>query len=336
MVERYDAIVIGLGGMGSASAYHLARRGSGARAGAVRPAPRARFVARADPDHPAGLPRAPVVRPAAAPRVRALARPRGRCGRAAPDHDRVARGRARGRVATFRGALEAAELHDIPHEVLDAAELRRRYPGVRRLRRLDAGRVPARRRLPARRADDPGARQRRAGGRRRPALPRAGRCAGSRSARACGSRPSAGRYEADRLVVCRGRVGADAGASPRAGWRCRSARCSPGSSRHAGAVRARSLPGLPDRRRGGQLLRIPGPRRARLQVRLLPPLRASRSTRPIRRPLGATRRRGAAARLRRALLPRRHRPDGDAQGLHLHELARRALPARHRCPTRPR
>lgn len=28
----------------------------------------------------------------------------------------------------FSGALEAAELHDIPHEVLDAAELRRRYP----------------------------------------------------------------------------------------------------------------------------------------------------------------------------------------------------------------
>lgn len=28
----------------------------------------------------------------------------------------------------FRGALEAAEMHDIPHEVLDAAELRRRYP----------------------------------------------------------------------------------------------------------------------------------------------------------------------------------------------------------------
>ncbi|MGI8829461.1 MAG: hypothetical protein ACR2I5_06795 [Candidatus Limnocylindria bacterium] len=27
MNERYDTIVIGLGGMGSASAYHLARRG---------------------------------------------------------------------------------------------------------------------------------------------------------------------------------------------------------------------------------------------------------------------------------------------------------------------
>src|SRR6187431_689682 len=29
---------------------------------------------------------------------------------------------------TFRGALEAAELHDLPHEVLDASEMRRRYP----------------------------------------------------------------------------------------------------------------------------------------------------------------------------------------------------------------
>nr|MBA3586639.1 N-methyl-L-tryptophan oxidase [Chloroflexota bacterium] len=29
---------------------------------------------------------------------------------------------------TFRGALEAAELHDLAHEVLDADELRRRYP----------------------------------------------------------------------------------------------------------------------------------------------------------------------------------------------------------------
>ena len=27
MADRYDAIVIGLGGMGSAAAYHLARRG---------------------------------------------------------------------------------------------------------------------------------------------------------------------------------------------------------------------------------------------------------------------------------------------------------------------
>ena len=30
--------------------------------------------------------------------------------------------------ATFLGSLEAAELHDLPHEVLDAAELQRRYP----------------------------------------------------------------------------------------------------------------------------------------------------------------------------------------------------------------
>src|SRR5690606_12673112 len=29
---------------------------------------------------------------------------------------------------TFRGALEAAELHDLPHEVLDAGELHGRYP----------------------------------------------------------------------------------------------------------------------------------------------------------------------------------------------------------------
>ena len=29
---------------------------------------------------------------------------------------------------TFRGALRAAELHDLPHEVLDGSELRRRYP----------------------------------------------------------------------------------------------------------------------------------------------------------------------------------------------------------------
>ncbi|MGH2444647.1 MAG: N-methyl-L-tryptophan oxidase [Candidatus Limnocylindria bacterium] len=128
MVNRYDTIVIGLGGMGSASAYHLARRGRrvlgleqhdllhelGSSHGLTRII---RLAYHEDPSY------VPLLR-----RAYELW------------HDLEADANERLLVTTgsieggpedgpmFRGALEAAELHDIAHEVLDPDELRRRYP----------------------------------------------------------------------------------------------------------------------------------------------------------------------------------------------------------------
>jgi sarcosine oxidase len=128
MADRYDAIVIGLGGMGSATAYHLARRGRsvlgleqfdllhdlGSSHGLTR------IIRLAYHEHPSYV---PLLRRAydlwhdleADAGERLL----------------VTTGSLEGGPAdgtTFRGALAAAELHDLPHEVLDGAEMRRRYP----------------------------------------------------------------------------------------------------------------------------------------------------------------------------------------------------------------
>jgi sarcosine oxidase len=128
MADRFDAIVIGLGGMGSAAAYHLARRGQrvlgleqfdllhelGSSHGLTR------IIRLAYHEHPSYV---PLLR-----RAYELW------------HDLEANAGERLLVTTgsleggpedgttFRGALEAAELHDLPHEVLDAADMRRRYP----------------------------------------------------------------------------------------------------------------------------------------------------------------------------------------------------------------
>jgi sarcosine oxidase len=127
-MDRYDAIVIGLGGMGTASAFHLARRGQrvlgleqhdllhelGSSHGLTRII---RLAYHEDPSY------VPLLRRAYElwHELEALA----------GERLLVTTGSVEGGPEdgpTFRGALHAAELHDIPHEVLDAAELRRRYP----------------------------------------------------------------------------------------------------------------------------------------------------------------------------------------------------------------
>ena len=144
----------------------------------------------------------------------------------------------------------------------------------------------------------------------------------------------AGAYEADRLVICAGAwaralvpawptggAGAPgprlAAADPRRALRAGIAsRSSSSTSRRAATTASRCTT-------------------SRLQVRPVPPpRRADRSVRSG--PTDAARRRGRAARLRRALLPRGRRPDRDAQGLHVRELARRALHARRPARTRRR
>jgi sarcosine oxidase len=126
--HRHDAIVIGLGGMGSAAAFHLARRGKrvlgleqygllhdrGASHGLTR------IIRLAYHEHPSYV---PLLRRsyelwheleslAGEPLLITTG-----CIEGGPEDG-----------PTFRGALEAARMHDLPHEVLDVASLRRRYP----------------------------------------------------------------------------------------------------------------------------------------------------------------------------------------------------------------
>jgi sarcosine oxidase len=132
-VSGYDAIVIGLGGMGSASAYHLARRGArvlgleqfeplherGSSHGLTR------IIRLAYHEHPSYV---PLLRRAyelwhdlEADAGRQLLITTGSLEGGPKDG------------LMFRGALEAAELHELPHEVLDRDEIRRRYPAYENL-----------------------------------------------------------------------------------------------------------------------------------------------------------------------------------------------------------
>ncbi|HEX3219032.1 MAG TPA: N-methyl-L-tryptophan oxidase [Candidatus Limnocylindria bacterium] len=125
---RYDAIVIGLGGMGSAAAFHLATRGQrvlgleqfgllhdrGSSHGLTR------IIRLAYHEHPSYV---PLLR-RSYDLWRELEELAGEqllvitgCIEGGPEDGPM-----------FRGSLAAAEQHGLPHEVLDAAELRRRYP----------------------------------------------------------------------------------------------------------------------------------------------------------------------------------------------------------------
>jgi sarcosine oxidase len=128
MPDRYDAIVIGLGGMGAASAFHLARRGR-----------RVLGLEQYEPLHSQGSSHghSRIIRlayhehPDYVPLLRRSYELWHELEAVAGERLLVTTGSLEGGPeggTTFRGALHAAELHDIPHEVLDAAELRRRHP----------------------------------------------------------------------------------------------------------------------------------------------------------------------------------------------------------------
>jgi sarcosine oxidase len=128
-VQRFDVIVLGVGGMGSASAYHLARRGKrvlglerydvpnsmGSSHGVTR------IIRLAYHEHPAYV---PLLR-RAYELWRELERGFGEqllyitgsidAGRAGSD--------------CFEGSRRSCELHDLPHEVLDGPSINRRFPG---------------------------------------------------------------------------------------------------------------------------------------------------------------------------------------------------------------
>ena len=128
MSGRFDAIVIGLGGMGSAAAFHLARRGRrvlgleqydllherGSSHGLTR------IIRLAYHEHPAYV-----------PLLRRAYELWHDLESLAGETLLVTTGSLEGGPEDgpmFRGALHAAELHDIPHEVIDGSELRRRHP----------------------------------------------------------------------------------------------------------------------------------------------------------------------------------------------------------------
>ncbi len=128
MSQRHDVIVIGLGGMGSASAYHLARRGKrvlgleqftplhaqGSSHGLTR------IIRLAYHEHPSYV---PLLRRA----YELWHDLEGSAG----EELLIATGSIEGGPEDgpmFRGALAAAEEHHLPHEVLTRQDIVRRYP----------------------------------------------------------------------------------------------------------------------------------------------------------------------------------------------------------------
>jgi sarcosine oxidase len=128
MAQRYDAIVIGLGGMGSAAAFHLASRGQ-------RVLGLEQFELLHDRGSSHGLTR--IIRlayhehPSYVPLLRRSYELWHALEALAGERLLITTGSLEGGPEDgpmFRGALDAARVHDLPHEVLDVTELRRRYP----------------------------------------------------------------------------------------------------------------------------------------------------------------------------------------------------------------
>ena len=128
MANRYDAIVIGLGGMGSAAAFHLARRGR-------RVLGLEQYELLHDRGSSHGLTR--IIRLAYhehasyVPLLRRSYELWHELEELAAEELLITTGSIEGGPEdgpTFRGSLAAAEEHDLPHEVFDLAELRRRFP----------------------------------------------------------------------------------------------------------------------------------------------------------------------------------------------------------------
>ena len=127
----YDAIVIGVGGMGSAAAYHLARRGwkvlgleqydipheLGSSHGYSR---MIRYTLQEHPDY--------------VPLVRRSYELWHELEDASGETLMVTTGSVRAGLAGspfYKGARESCDVHNIPYEVLTAAEINQRFPGYR-------------------------------------------------------------------------------------------------------------------------------------------------------------------------------------------------------------
>ncbi|MFC7156812.1 N-methyl-L-tryptophan oxidase [Halomarina halobia] len=129
--REYDVIVLGVGGMGSAAVYHLARRGVDVLGIERFDVPHAngsshgitRIIRRAYYEHPSYIPLIERAYDLWDDLAEETGRPvvhRTGSVDAAPAGDVV-----------FEGSLRSCEEYDIPHEVLTGAELAERFPGYR-------------------------------------------------------------------------------------------------------------------------------------------------------------------------------------------------------------
>ena len=129
--RRFDVIVVGVGGMGSATAYHLARRGKSVLG-------LERFDIPNDQGSSHGVTR--IIRlayyedPAYVPLLRRsyeLWRELERLAGEQLLHITGSLDAGPPDSAVFQGSLLSARLHDLPHEILTSAELTSRYPAYR-------------------------------------------------------------------------------------------------------------------------------------------------------------------------------------------------------------
>jgi len=127
-MERYDVVVVGVGGMGSAALYHLARRGK-----------RVLGVERFDIPHELGsshgitriIRLAYFEHTAYVPLVRRAYELWRELEREAAEQLLHVTGAIEGGPRIFEGALRSCHEHDLPHEELDGAEIGRRFPAYR-------------------------------------------------------------------------------------------------------------------------------------------------------------------------------------------------------------
>jgi sarcosine oxidase len=126
--ERFDSIVVGIGGMGSAALCHLARRGE-------RVLGLERFSVPHELGSSHGLTR--VIRlayyedPAYVPLLRRAYELWRELESRAGEQLLHVTGSIDAGPGIFEGSLRSCEEHDLPHEVLTGAELSRRYPAYR-------------------------------------------------------------------------------------------------------------------------------------------------------------------------------------------------------------
>ncbi|HUF01136.1 MAG TPA: N-methyl-L-tryptophan oxidase [Gaiellaceae bacterium] len=126
--ERYDVVVVGVGGMGSAALYHLARRGK-----------RALGLERFDVPHELGsshgltriIRLAYFEHPDYVPLVRRAYELWRELETEAGEQLLHVTGTVECGEQIFEGALRSCEVHDLPHEVIDARETARRFPAYR-------------------------------------------------------------------------------------------------------------------------------------------------------------------------------------------------------------
>jgi sarcosine oxidase len=127
-VERYDVIVVGVGGMGSAALYHLARRGK-----------RVLGLERFDIPHELGSSHGVtrIIRlayfedPAYVPLLRRSYELWRELEVEAEEQLLYVTGTVEAGERIYEGSLRSCRAHDLPHEELDGREVARRYPAYR-------------------------------------------------------------------------------------------------------------------------------------------------------------------------------------------------------------